>query len=504
MRIQPEMWRAGGPDQPGQLVPIHRRQRLARHVVSRNARRRQRRPDRERRRRDRLRLGLPRGHLRNMRVHGRRHSARAGSAARPCASCTCGGSRTATRSLSSRGGRRHFRWSRTSSSIEAPSIGSSRRAATARSTAAARRTRNAILIPKTMADKAMDSAACIACGACVASCKNASAALFTSAKVSPPGAAAPGTGRALSSRRSHGRAARRGRVRQLFERRRMRSGVSEGNSDLQHRANEPRVFQGDAGQPRVAVVNVTEPPGRFTRSLYMSNRRTFLKSVAAVAVAGGAAIRATAAEQAPAAPAATGPITKSVLISMLPKALPYAERFAMARTAGFAAVEMQTVTAAEEAAEIREAATKAGLRIHSVMNSDHWRLPLSSSDPDVVDRSVQGMETSLKNAALWGADAVLLVPAVVDAKTSYKDAWTRSQRVIRERLLPVAKDLKVVDCGRRGVEQVPAESARVRTLCRRVRVAAAARPTSTSATSCSTASRRTGSGRSVRGSPRCI
>ena len=43
---------------------------------------------------------------------------------------------------------------------------------------------NAILIPKTMADKAMDSAACIACGACVASCKNASAALFTSAKVS--------------------------------------------------------------------------------------------------------------------------------------------------------------------------------------------------------------------------------------------------------------------------------------------------------------------------------
>ena len=62
----------------------------------------------------------------------------------------------------------------------------------------------------------------------------------------------------------------------------------------------------------------------------------------------------------------------------------------MARTAGFAAVEMQTVTAADEAAEIKEAATKAGLRIHSVMNSDHWRLPLSSSDPDVVTRSVAG------------------------------------------------------------------------------------------------------------------
>jgi succinate dehydrogenase / fumarate reductase, iron-sulfur subunit len=43
---------------------------------------------------------------------------------------------------------------------------------------------NAILIPKVAADKAMDSAACIGCGACVAACKNASAALFTSAKIS--------------------------------------------------------------------------------------------------------------------------------------------------------------------------------------------------------------------------------------------------------------------------------------------------------------------------------
>src|SRR5215203_4555118 len=43
---------------------------------------------------------------------------------------------------------------------------------------------NAILVAKTLAEKAMDSAACIACGACVAACKNASAALFTSAKIS--------------------------------------------------------------------------------------------------------------------------------------------------------------------------------------------------------------------------------------------------------------------------------------------------------------------------------
>jgi succinate dehydrogenase / fumarate reductase iron-sulfur subunit len=43
---------------------------------------------------------------------------------------------------------------------------------------------NAILIPMTASDAAMDAAACIGCGACVAACKNASAALFTSAKIS--------------------------------------------------------------------------------------------------------------------------------------------------------------------------------------------------------------------------------------------------------------------------------------------------------------------------------
>jgi succinate dehydrogenase / fumarate reductase iron-sulfur subunit len=42
---------------------------------------------------------------------------------------------------------------------------------------------NAILIAKNRVEQAMDSAACIQCGACVAQCKNASAALFTSAKI---------------------------------------------------------------------------------------------------------------------------------------------------------------------------------------------------------------------------------------------------------------------------------------------------------------------------------
>lgn len=42
---------------------------------------------------------------------------------------------------------------------------------------------NEIPVPKTIADRAMDAAACIGCGACVAACPNGSAMLFTGAKV---------------------------------------------------------------------------------------------------------------------------------------------------------------------------------------------------------------------------------------------------------------------------------------------------------------------------------
>jgi len=47
---------------------------------------------------------------------------------------------------------------------------------------------NALPIPKADADRAMDNAACIGCGACVAACPNASASLFTAAKVTHLGA----------------------------------------------------------------------------------------------------------------------------------------------------------------------------------------------------------------------------------------------------------------------------------------------------------------------------
>jgi len=142
-------------------------------------------------------------------------------------------------------------------------------------------------------------------------------------------------------------------------------------------------------------------------------------------------------------PPAPLPIKKGVLLEMLPSKLGYADRMKMARDVGFEVVQAPTTPNEHEAEEIKKAADGANVRIDSVMNMDHWQYPLSSSDPAVVEKSLAGMRTSLHNAKLWRSDAVLLVPAVVNPQTSYRDAWSRSQAQVRK-LLPLAEELKIV------------------------------------------------------------
>jgi hexulose-6-phosphate isomerase len=128
---------------------------------------------------------------------------------------------------------------------------------------------------------------------------------------------------------------------------------------------------------------------------------------------------------------------------MLPAKLSYADRMKLACDVGFEVVQAPTTPDEQAAEEIKKAADGANIGIDSVMNMDHWKYPLSSSDPAVVEKSLAGMRTSLGNAKLWGSDAVLLVPAVVNPQTSYRDAWNRSQAQIRK-LIPLARELKIV------------------------------------------------------------
>jgi len=165
------------------------------------------------------------------------------------------------------------------------------------------------------------------------------------------------------------------------------------------------------------------------------NRRDFVAASAALAGTGNLA-------------AARLPIRKGIYVSMLPKGS-WEERFRLARAVGFEDVELATTPDMKEAEAAKKAAEATGVRIHSVMNQAHWKFPLSSPDQAVVAQSIQGMETSLRNAKFWGADTVLLVPAVVNQEVGYKDAWDRSVQAIRK-MLPLAEKLKVVI----GIENV--------------------------------------------------
>jgi hexulose-6-phosphate isomerase len=91
---------------------------------------------------------------------------------------------------------------------------------------------------------------------------------------------------------------------------------------------------------------------------------------------------------------------------------------------------------------MKAASEKVGLPIHSVMNMDHWKYPFSSADPAVVEKSLEGARASIRNAHLWGASTVLLVPGVVNAQTSYKDVYVRSQVAVRK-LIPLAEEFNI-------------------------------------------------------------
>src|SRR5258708_26175740 len=186
----------------------------------------------------------------------------------------------------------------------------------------------------------------------------------------------------------------------------------------------------------------------------MSNpsRRDFLKSTVSKAFSAGLGVwvgadlfaTSTASSAVLATPPPSpSPIKKGLVFDMLPAKLSFAERMKLARDVGFEVVQAPTTPDEHAAEEMKRAADAANIRIDSVMNMDHWKYPLSSGDPAVVEKCVAGMKTSMSNAKLWGSDAVLLVPAVVNADTPYRDAWTRSQAQIRK-LIPLAEELRVV------------------------------------------------------------
>jgi hexulose-6-phosphate isomerase len=176
----------------------------------------------------------------------------------------------------------------------------------------------------------------------------------------------------------------------------------------------------------------------------MPNRREFLQGVAGAALLQNAAtssaeVRFGMTQSA----ASTGP-KKAVMFSMLPTSLSIEDRFKLTRDVGFDGVESSPIGDPAECERMRTAAEKAGIRVHSVIYGG-WGPPLTHPDEQTRAQSIKNAEEALHSAKRMGADDILLVPGIVDATTTYRQAWDRSHAGIH-RLIPVAAELGITIC----------------------------------------------------------
>jgi L-ribulose-5-phosphate 3-epimerase len=162
-------------------------------------------------------------------------------------------------------------------------------------------------------------------------------------------------------------------------------------------------------------------------------RRNFLQTAATTAASAMLASRSTASF-------ADGPSPKrwkkAFMLGDLKEGSPLGP-FRLLKEAGFEGVELSSPNRLDRR-EVLDARDQTGLVIHGVSGSRHWNDTLSDPDPQVVERGMAAIRQEFDDCRAYGGTTVLVVPAVVNRKVGYRDAYKRSQANIR-RLIPDAE-----------------------------------------------------------------
>ena len=128
---------------------------------------------------------------------------------------------------------------------------------------------------------------------------------------------------------------------------------------------------------------------------------------------------------------------KGLGFGMIKEDLSLTDKFKLIKDLGFDGVELNAPLDIN-ISDVLSAKTKADIEVPSLMNKDHWSLPLSDPDPQIRKRCIESVAKSLKEVKELGGDTVLVVPGVVNEKVSYEEAYFNSLNSIRE-LIPYAE-----------------------------------------------------------------
>lgn len=170
------------------------------------------------------------------------------------------------------------------------------------------------------------------------------------------------------------------------------------------------------------------------------NKREFIKSAAAFAgVAAAGPLAATNALRDLASDtlentSGKATLKKGLVFGMIKEEVSLADKFKIARDAGFDGVELNSPSEFKMS-EILEAKRLAGIELPSVINKDHWSKPLSDPDPEVRRQCIESVVQSLHEVKEMGGNTVLVVPGVVNNKVGYEQAYNTALESVRK-LIP--------------------------------------------------------------------
>ncbi len=162
-------------------------------------------------------------------------------------------------------------------------------------------------------------------------------------------------------------------------------------------------------------------------------RRDFIKQNSVLLGATVTGLSLSAGATSPLKPA----IKKSLKIEMVADQLSIMDKFKMLRELGYDGVEFSSPHSLDHK-EILAARDKTGLQIPGVVNSEHWKSPLSHPDPKVREKCFNATVQAMQDCKLYGGTTVLLVAGIVNDQISYADTYARTQAEIG-RLIPHAE-----------------------------------------------------------------